>query len=52
MSLGVWLAIGVGIGTGLYAATQNPAYLAVGIGIGLVIGWTLSKRQNNNGQKE
>ena len=52
MSLGVWLAIGVGIGTRLYAATQNPAYLAVGIGIGLVIGWTLSKRQNNDGQKE
>ncbi len=42
MSLGVWLAIGVGIGIGLYAATQNPAYLAVGIGIELVIGWALS----------
>jgi hypothetical protein len=52
MSLGGWLTIGVGIDTGLYAAVQNPAYLAVGVGIGLVIGWALSKRPNNDGQKE
>ena len=41
------------MGKGLYAATQNPAHLALGIGIGSVVGWALSRtRQNNAGQKE
>ncbi len=37
--IGAWMAIGVGIGTALGAATENMgAGIAIGIGIGLAIG--------------
>jgi hypothetical protein len=42
-SVGVWLALGAGIGTAIGAATQNTGvWLALGAGIGVAIGAALS----------
>ncbi len=42
--MGVSLAVGTGIGTALFAATQQPFWIGVGAGIGAAFGVALMKR--------
>jgi hypothetical protein len=36
--VGAWVAIGAGIGTALYVATQEPFWIGVGVALGVAIG--------------
>ena len=43
VGVGVWLALGAGIGTAIGAATQNIGmWLAIGAGMGVAIGAAMS----------
>ena len=37
-NLGVTVAIGIAIGAGMFAATNEPYWIGVGIGVGAAIG--------------
>ncbi len=44
--LGVGIAIGAGVGTALFAATDNPVWIGVFMGTGVAIGVALSQAGN------
>ncbi len=41
-----WIILGAGVGTALMVANNNAAMLAVGIGIGLLIGMVSGRRRD------
>jgi len=43
--MGVAIAIGVGIGTALFAAADNPVWIGVGAGIGAAVGAAMHRRR-------
>ncbi|MFL2544242.1 MAG: hypothetical protein ACJ0RV_00215 [Longimicrobiales bacterium] len=44
MNLGTWIAVGIGIGTAVFAATKEPSWIAAGIAIGAALHFANSKR--------
>ena len=44
---GNWIGVGTAIRTAIYAGTNEPVWIAVGVAIGAALGWRKSK-----GQKE
>lgn len=44
MNLGTWIAVGIGIGTAVFAATKEPSWIAAGIAIGVALHFANSKR--------
>ena len=44
MNLGTWIAVGIGIGTAVFAATKEPSWIAVGIAIGAALHFGTSRR--------
>ena len=44
LTIGAAMAIGVGVGTALFAATSTPVWIALGAGLGLAIGAALQSR--------
>ncbi len=42
--VGAGIAIGVGVGTALFAATDNAAWIGIGIALGIAIGAGLDRR--------
>tara|TARA_A100001037_G_scaffold198832_1_gene177877 strand:+ start:167 stop:316 length:150 start_codon:yes stop_codon:yes gene_type:complete len=44
MNLGTWMAVGSGIGTAFFAATDEPSWIAAGIAIGVALHFANSKR--------
>jgi len=50
--VGVWLALGAGIGTAIGAATQNMGvWLALGAGIGVAIGAAMSESKSGKDEE-
>jgi hypothetical protein len=47
ITMGAAVAIGVGIGTALFAAADNPVWIGVGAGIGVAIGAALQSRRGD-----
>ena len=37
-TIGMWTAIGVGVGTAMFAATDGAYWIAVGAGVGVALG--------------
>lgn len=48
MSLGAWTAVGLAIGVALLVATDQPAFIAVGLALGLGLG-SVKKRSDRSG---
>lgn len=46
--LGVFTAIGVGVGTAFFAATSQPFWIAVGAGVGVAIGAAMDQRKGKD----
>jgi uncharacterized membrane protein YgaE (UPF0421/DUF939 family) len=44
-TMGAAIAIGVGVGTALFAAADNPVWIGVGAGIGAAVGAALHRRR-------
>ena len=48
-NLGMWIAIGAGIGTALGAATDNMGmWLALGVSMGLIFGTFMGRRKDED----
>ena len=45
MSIGSWVAVGIGIGVALFVATGGVYWIAIGAGIGVAIGVGVDKSQ-------
>jgi len=48
MNLGTWIAVGIGIGAAIFAATNEPVWIAVGVAIGAALGWRKPKDRNKH----
>jgi len=46
MNTGTWIAVGIGIGAAVFAATNEPVWIAVGVAIGAALGWRKPKDEN------
>jgi ElaB/YqjD/DUF883 family membrane-anchored ribosome-binding protein len=44
MALGAAIAIGAGVGTALFAGSDNPAWIGIGAGIGVLFGLIWQRR--------
>ncbi len=44
MSMGVWVAMGIIVGTVVFAVTQQPAWIGIGMVIGAAIGTRVQLR--------
>ena len=50
-NMGIWMAIGVGVGTALGVALENPGIgTALGVGIGLAVGSYMDKKAKREGK--
>ena len=45
-NIGVTVAIGTAIGAGIFSATNEPVWIALGIAIGAALGTGLNKTKN------
>ena len=45
---GNWIGGGTAIGVALFAATNEPVWIAVGVAVRAALGWRKPKDQNNN----
>ena len=45
---GSMIGVGTAIGAALFAATNEPVWIAVGVAVGAALGWRKPKNQNNN----
>ena len=43
---GNWIGVGTGIGTAVFAARNEPVWIAVGVAIGAVLGWRKPKNKD------
>lgn len=48
MNLGTWIAVGIGIGAGVFAATNEPSWIAAGAAIGVALHLANSKKLNKD----
>tara|TARA_B100000029_G_scaffold401147_1_gene400287 strand:+ start:180 stop:404 length:225 start_codon:yes stop_codon:yes gene_type:complete len=48
MNTGTWIAVGIGIGAAVFAATNEPVWIAVGVAIGAALGSRKPKGQNKD----
>ena len=44
---GNWIGEGTAIGTAVFAATNEPVWIAVGVAIGAALGWRKPKNKND-----
>jgi len=45
-NVGNWIGVGTAIGAAVFATTNDPVRVAVGVAIGAVMGWRKPKNKN------
>ena len=45
-NVGNWIRVGTAIGAAVFATTNDPVWIAVGVEIGAVMGWRKPKNKN------
>ena len=48
MNTGTWIAVWIGIGAAVFAATKEPAWIGVGVAISAALGGRKRKDQNED----
>ena len=41
---GNWIGVGTGIGAAIFAVTQDPVWIAVGVAVGAGLSWTRDRK--------
>ena len=47
-----WLGLGIAIGAAVFAVTDNPAFIAVGLAIGAALSWQKSNKPGSRDHED